>query len=264
MTVHAAQADMIVAAPVPLRHSIRTILRLMFIAVLLASAVPAARANNGAAGATDDTPPMLCELAIAAAEQARDMPRYLMQAIAYTESGHISEAHGRRVAWPWAVMAEGKGRYYPSKEAAIAAVEDLLARGVGNIDVGCMQVNLHYHGEVFASLEEAFDPVHNVAYATAFLLDLRRKTNSWTRAIKQYHSRDRERQFAYRARVYEEWEALRHGRVAVPPAPEMPDADEAKAASRALAPSANWPPRSYSEQKRLETIMRARVMSVQR
>ncbi|MBP5856827.1 transglycosylase SLT domain-containing protein [Marivibrio halodurans] len=224
--------------------------------------------KGAAGGATDpagDTPPMLCELAIAAAERARDMPRYLMQAIAYTESGYISEAHGRRVAWPWTVMAEGKGRYYPSKDAAIAAVEGLRARGVGNIDVGCMQVNLHYHGDAFASLEEAFDPVHNVAYATAFLLDLRRKANSWTRAIKQYHSRDRERQFTYRARVYEEWEALRHGRVAVPASPTMPGADGKKSQPGGISPSSvNWPPRSYSEQKRLETIMRARVMSVQR
>ncbi|MDZ7712446.1 MAG: hypothetical protein U5L06_04740 [Rhodovibrio sp.] len=69
-------------------------------------------------------------------------------------------------------MAEGRGRYLPSKAAAIAEVRDLQARGVSNIDVGCMQVNLHWHGDAFESLEQAFDPAYNVAYAAAFLLDL--------------------------------------------------------------------------------------------
>ncbi len=35
-----------------------------------------------------------------------------------------------------------------------------------------MQVNLGYHPEAFASLEAAFDPRRNVAYATRFLLEL--------------------------------------------------------------------------------------------
>lgn len=246
-------------------------LALLGVALLLTTA--GARASNGGgeeAGA--EGPPLLCERAIVAAEQARDLPHLLVQAIAYTESGYISEAHGRRVAWPWTVMAEGKGRYYPSKQAAIAAVEGLQARGIGNIDVGCMQVNLHYHGDAFASLEEAFDPVHNVAYATAFLLDLRRTSNSWTRAIKQYHSRDRQRQFRYRAKVYREWEALKHGKwpapvVAARAPSESPGAVDAEPAAPTRVGSgatAAWPPRSYAEQKRLETLMRSRVLSGQR
>ena len=56
-------------------------------------------------------------------------------------------------------MAEGRGRYLPSKEAAIAEVQALKAKGITNIDVGCMQVNLYYHGSNFDDLNEAFDPV---------------------------------------------------------------------------------------------------------
>lgn len=233
--------------------------------VLAATAAPA-RASGGE-GPEAEPPPKLCEIAIQAAERARNLPLHLLQAIAYVESGRMSEAHGARVAWPWTVMAEGKGRYYDSKAEALAAVRALQARGVRNIDVGCMQVNLYYHGDAFASLEDAFDPVHNVAYATAFLLDLRRTSNSWTKAIKQYHSRDRERQFAYRARVYREWRALKHG---VPPAPLV----QAAAQSTETAPSpgalakptgagAVWPPKSYADQLRLQNRMRALVMSPQ-
>ncbi len=231
------------------------------LAVAVCAAAPAALASGGEPADGEASPPLLCETAIKAAERIRQLPLHLLQAIAFTESGKMSAAHGHRIAWPWTVMAEGEGRYYPSKQAAIDAVRALQARGVGNIDVGCMQVNLHYHGKAFASLEEAFDPVHNVAYATEFLLKLRRDSNSWTRAIKQYHSRERARQLAYRARVYEEWQALKHGRTIVAeqarPAADGPRTTADTAAGR------HWPPRSYAEQKRLQSALRARLLSAQ-
>ncbi|MCR9218840.1 MAG: transglycosylase SLT domain-containing protein [Alphaproteobacteria bacterium] len=223
-------------------------------------------AAESAAAPSGDAPPMLCEIAIRAAEQARRLPLHLMQAIAFVESGRMSDAHGRRIAWPWTVMAEGRGRYYDSKAEAIAAVRALQDRGVENIDVGCMQVNLYYHGRAFASLEEAFDPVHNVAYATAFLLDLRREANSWTKAIKRYHSRTPERQALYQARVQREWRALKHGRSGWPGALVALPAQSgglAASADRADGAAVVWPPRSYHEQKRLENAMRARVLTAQ-
>src|SRR3546814_15246449 len=70
-------------------------------------------------------------------------------------------------------MAEGRGRFLPSKAAAIEEVRRLQARGIRNIDVGCLQVNLHYHPDAFASLETAFDPEANAAYAADFLVRLR-------------------------------------------------------------------------------------------
>src|SRR3546814_8422385 len=99
-------------------------------------------------------------------------------------------------------MAEGEGRFLPSKAAAIATVRELQARGIRNIDVGCMQVNLHYHPEAFGSLETAFDPQANAAYAADFLATLRAAARSWTRAIGQYHSRQAIRGNGYRAKVF--------------------------------------------------------------
>jgi soluble lytic murein transglycosylase-like protein len=54
---------------------------------------------------------------------------------------------------------------------------------VRNIDVGCMQVNLGYHGKAFADLEAAFDPATNVAYAARFLSELFSKRRSWALAV---------------------------------------------------------------------------------
>src|SRR3546814_9805696 len=107
-------------------------------------------------------------------------------------------------------MAEGEGRFLPSKAAAIATVRELQARGIRNIDVGCMQVNLHYHPEAFASLAAAFDPAANVAYAAGFLAALREAARSWTRAIGQYHSRPAIRGHGYRAKVFKALREARH------------------------------------------------------
>jgi hypothetical protein len=123
------------------------------------------------------------------------------------ESGRWVKAVEARVAWPWTIMAEGRGRYLPSKAAALREVRRLKARGVSNIDVGCMQVNLHWHGDAFASLEDAFDPAHNVAYAAAFLLHLKQQQRSWTKAIGVYHSHTPRYSGPYRIKVFRAWRA---------------------------------------------------------
>ncbi|MEO3431147.1 transglycosylase SLT domain-containing protein [Pelagibius sp. CAU 1746] len=152
----------------------------------------------------------LCRQETARAETARDLPPHLLTAIARTESGRWHAGRSENLAWPWTVMAEGKGRFLPSKAAAIEEVRRLQARGVRNIDVGCMQVNLHYHPEAFEDLDAAFDPAVNVAYAAEFLVELRREARSWTRAVGQYHSRQAIRGNHYRAKVFKAWRAERH------------------------------------------------------
>ncbi|MGF1630664.1 MAG: transglycosylase SLT domain-containing protein [Kiloniellaceae bacterium] len=162
------------------------------------------------AGESLDSPWTLCRDATGQAEQARDLPPHLLTAIARTESGRWHADSSETLAWPWTVMAEGEGRFLPSKAAAIETVRELQSRGVRNIDVGCMQVNLHYHPDAFTSLETAFDPAANVAYAADFLVALREEARSWTRAVGQYHSREAIRGNGYRAKVFKAWREARH------------------------------------------------------
>ena len=162
------------------------------------------------AGEALDSAWTLCREHTARAERARDLPPHLLGAIAKTESGRWHAERAETLAWPWTVMAEGEGRFLPSKAAAIDTVRALQARGVRNIDVGCMQVNLYYHPEAFESLEAAFDPAANTAYAADFLVELRREARSWTRAVGQYHSRRAVRGNTYRAKVFRAWRAERH------------------------------------------------------
>ncbi|MGH6912534.1 MAG: transglycosylase SLT domain-containing protein [Geminicoccales bacterium] len=143
------------------------------------------------------------------AERIQGIPPGLVQAVALAESGRwLSELRDSQ-PWPWTVTASTESFFLPSKEAALAKVEELQAAGRTNIDVGCMQVNLGYHGQAFASLEEALDPASNVAYAARFLKRLRQETRSWARATERYHTSDPERGRYYRSKVYRLWHDLR-------------------------------------------------------
>jgi hypothetical protein len=157
----------------------------------------------------------LCAEATARAERTRRIPEQLLTAISLVEAGRHHATTGRTLAWPWTVMAEGRGRYLPTKAAAIREVERLRARGVANIDVGCMQINLHWHREAFDDLAEAFDPAQNVAVAATFLTSLRDELGVWDKAIAYYHSRTPQHHVPYRRKVRAAWRLAK--RDATPP-----------------------------------------------
>ena len=139
------------------------------------------------------------------AERDNRLPPGLLGAIGRVESGR-SDGAGGVSAWPWTINAEGQGRYFPTKEDAIAAVEELRARGVTLIDVGCMQVNLFHHPRAFASLEDAFDPVINTRYAGLYLTRLYAQSKDWEIAAGNYHSFTAEHAEPYRAKVMMAWQ----------------------------------------------------------
>ncbi len=134
------------------------------------------------------------------------LPRGLLQAIGRVESGRRDPETGQFAPWPWTINAEGEGKYFPTREAAIAHVRQLQARGVRIIDVGCMQVNLHHHPNAFASLEQAFDPLTNARYAARFLSELNGGRADWRQAAGHYHSQTPERAGPYREKVLAAWE----------------------------------------------------------
>jgi soluble lytic murein transglycosylase-like protein len=155
--------------------------------------------------ASTQNPWTMCAKATNRIERQEGIPRQLLRAISKTESGRFHAGKQVVMAWPWTVMAEGRGRYLETKAEAIAEVEALQARGVKNIDVGCMQVNLQHHPGAFASLEEAFDPLTNVTYAAWFLKTLAAEQGSWAKAAAYYHSQNPARYRGYRSKVREIW-----------------------------------------------------------
>lgn len=150
--------------------------------------------------------PDACAAETARQERLWNIPSNLLHSISIVESGRYDKERRARVAWPWTVMAEGEGRYFPTKAEAVAEVKGLKARGVRNIDVGCMQVNLLHHPQAFSTLDEAFEPASNVAYAARFLKGLHGATNHWLTAASYYHSQTPHLAAAYRERLLKVWE----------------------------------------------------------
>lgn len=168
-----------------LRKSVTTVLVLLGL-----GGAGASRADEG------------CVPAIQSAEHRNAaMPARLLTAIGLVESGRRDALTGEVAPWPWAVNIGGEGHLFETRQQAVDFVRNAQARGVRSIDVGCMQVNLAFHPDAFASLEEAFEPEANVRYAASFLMDLRRRTGDWTTATGFYHSATPELALAYRERV---------------------------------------------------------------
>ncbi|CAA7611328.1 transglycosylase SLT domain-containing protein [Magnetospirillum sp. UT-4] len=170
--------------------------------VVLAAALAAWRP---AAAAPAVPPDSLCAAQTAENERNYGIPARLLDSISVVESGRYDRQRKETLAWPWTVTAQGEGKYFPSKHEAIAEVKRLRTKGVKNIDVGCMQVNLMYHPEAFASLDDAFDPATNVAYAARFLKGLFGATGHWVTAASYYHSQTPSLASAYRDRLMKVW-----------------------------------------------------------
>jgi Transglycosylase SLT domain len=150
-------------------------------------------------------PNVSCEQAGRAAEQAYGLPPGLLLAIGRVESGRWDTQLRRVIPWPWSIDANGQGRLYSTDRDAIAAVRTLQASGSASIDIGCFQVNLWYHPDAFASLEQALDPQANAQYAARFLSSLRARYGNWQDAVAAYHSATPDLGLPYRQRVFAAW-----------------------------------------------------------
>lgn len=146
-----------------------------------------------------------CPEAIRAAERVAGIPPALLAAIGIVESGRPDPGTGRTLPWPWTINVEGVGSFFETRAEAVAAVQAAQAAGRRSIDVGCLQVNLMHHPGAFATLEDAFDPAVNAAYAAGFLLRLFGQSRDWGAAAAAYHSQTPGVSDEYRRRVVSGW-----------------------------------------------------------
>lgn len=103
--------------------------------------------------------------------------------------------------WPWAINMEGQG-YWPDTQAeAVTLAQSALDEGRVNMDIGCFQLNIRWHAEEFASLEDMLDPRRNADHAARFLRALHDEAGTWVDAVAAYHSRSPDLAEAYVARV---------------------------------------------------------------
>jgi len=143
-------------------------------------------------------PSRLCEAASDAAAIEEGIPRDILRALTLTETGRAVGSTLR--PWPWAVNQGGESFWFDSEAAAVAHAEAQIAAGVRNLDIGCFQLNVRWHGENFPDAGTMFDPEANARHAANFLSGLHDETGDWLAAAAAYHSRTEAPARRYRAR----------------------------------------------------------------
>jgi hypothetical protein len=204
-------------------------------AIALAALLAAAVAVEDALAGEPRSYPDLCEQAILHGAAAGGVPVEVLHAVALTETGRWHQ--GRLRPWPWAVNREGRGYWFASRDEALAFARLSLAEGRRSFDLGCFQINYHWHGARFPSLEAMADPMGGAAYAARFLRELYEEFGSWSAAAGAYHSRTPEFARRYRARFEEILAGLDSRLASAPPAA----ATKAAAADRASARQVRGP-----------------------
>lgn len=132
-------------------------------------------------------------------EAEEGLPPLLLSAITFVESSDM----------PWVVGVKGATHRFKTRKAAIAKIEELKRKGDRNFDIGCMQVNYHYHHDKFRSMEDMLNPVRNIRYAAKLLKRLYKETGSWETAVAYYNTRHLELSRPYKNKVYAHWDSLK-------------------------------------------------------
>lgn len=144
---------------------------------ILAGAIAAACISSAAPAAAN-----ICERQMAQAAARHGVPLGMLYAVGLTESGK------RGSLQPYAMNIGGKAYFGASAADVMERLAQAQREGVRLVDLGCMQINHHYHRAKFASLEAMIDPAQNVEYATRFLKELKEREGSWTLAVARYHA----------------------------------------------------------------------------
>jgi len=124
----------------------------------------------------------VCEEHMIRVAKAYDIPVGVLYSVGLTESGR------RNSLQPYALNIQGRPFFGATKEEALSAFNAARAEGKKLIDIGCMQINHHYHRDQFPSLDAMFEPGLNVEYSAKFLKRLKARHDSWTMAVARYHA----------------------------------------------------------------------------
>lgn len=127
----------------------------------------------------------ICDANMINAARKYNIPLPILYAVSMTEAGV------KQTIQPYALNIDGYSIFPKTKLEALLLIKNAKKNGAKYIDVGCMQINIRYHGKKFKSLNDMLNPTLNINYAAKFLKTLYKKQNSWTIAVARYHTGDR-------------------------------------------------------------------------
>jgi soluble lytic murein transglycosylase-like protein len=154
----------------------------MALAKCLQISLAAVCISSAASGPTQAAGANACEAEILRASARYGVPAGILYAVGLTETGNKGSLH------PNALNIEGRAVFARSPQHALDEFEKARRDGIKLIDLGCMQINHHYHAEKFDGVREMLDPRRNVDYAARFLTELKARHGSWSMAVARYHA----------------------------------------------------------------------------
>jgi len=119
------------------------------------------------------------------------IPPKLLKSVTYVESGFH----------PWTLNVEGHPHFFATRKAAEQHLENVIRKGMRNVDIGCTQISWRFHGQYFTHPKDLLSPETSLRYAARLLRQNSRATRSWMKAALLYHSGDKVRQSVYRKRL---------------------------------------------------------------
>jgi soluble lytic murein transglycosylase-like protein len=154
----------------------------LLILSLLLPTLPAPVRSISEAQAAQPNQAGLCEQEIHRAAAKYGVPEGILYSVGLAETGKKGSLQ------PWALNIEGKAVFASSPNDALAIFQQARSKGAVLIDLGCMQINHHFHGEAFTSPAQMLEPGRNVEYAAKFLAELHARHETWTMAVARYHA----------------------------------------------------------------------------
>ena len=119
------------------------------------------------------------------------IPPKLLKSIAWVESGF----------YPWVLNIRGRPYFFSARKEAEAFLEKALKEGVTNIDIGCAQINWHFHGLHFKRPHVLLSPEISLRYVARLLRQNKTARGSWMQAALFYHSSHHKHQRIYHLKL---------------------------------------------------------------
>ncbi|WP_347987652.1 transglycosylase SLT domain-containing protein [Methylomonas sp. AM2-LC] len=113
---------------------------------------------------------------------------YTLYAVALIESAKNSDPN-HVTPWPWALNKAGQSIIPVSQQEAHTLLNKSIAQGNRHIDIGLMQINLHWHGHRVAKPEHLLNPAINLQIGAGLLAEaIQSSPNNLVLGIGRYHN----------------------------------------------------------------------------
>ncbi len=134
----------------------------------------------------------------------------LLYSISLTESGFKVNGSGNTKPWAWTLCYPGGSFYADTKEDAYLELARLKHQGIRLVDVGLMQINLHWNSHLIEEDMDVFDPLTNLRLGAQVLREALESTPSLARGVGRFHTwKDSRRQAAYAYKVLSTYKRLK-------------------------------------------------------